>query len=118
MKGGKSMKSYKAYGNSKYLKKEDFPSPKVLTIEDPREEPIAALGGDSKTKLVIYFEEVERGLVLNMTNGDTLCAISGSEDPAKWIGLKVEAYCDKSVRYAGKTIGGIRLRAIETAVGP
>lgn len=109
----KYMKSYKLYRNSSYLKKEDFPAPQVLTIQAVREERIPAPGADSKTKLAIYFEELDRGLVCNMTNGDTLSAISGSDDPDNWVGLKIEAYWDKSVSYAGKTVGGIRLRNVE-----
>jgi hypothetical protein len=104
------MKSYKTYNDSPYLKKEDFPSPEVLTISEVREEQVTAPGEKPKRKLILYFKEIEKGLVLNKTHGDTLLEITGYEDPEKWIGTRVELYCDPSVMYAGKKVGGIRLR--------
>jgi hypothetical protein len=49
-------------------------------------------------------------LVLNQANGDALFEMTGHDDPAKWIGRRIEVYHDPSVTYAGKRIGGIRLR--------
>src|SRR5438477_11755543 len=104
------MKSYKAYSDSAYLKKEDFPSPQTLTISMVREEEVTAPGKRPKTKLVLYFDEVEKGLVLNPTHGDILFELTGHDDPDKWIGHRIEAFHDPHVTYAGKRVGGIRLR--------
>jgi hypothetical protein len=109
------MKSYKAYSNSAYLKKEDFPAPEVLTISGAREEEIKAPNKEPKRNPVLYFEGIEKGLVLNQANGDTLFEMTGYDDPEQWIGTCVEAYCDPSVKYAGKKVGGIRLRQAKPA---
>jgi hypothetical protein len=110
----KTMRSYKTYGNSRYLKKEDFPSPRILTIGTAREEEVTVRGGEPKEKIILYFEEIEKGLVSNMAHGDTLFAITGSDDPDKWVGAKVEVYVNPNVEFGGKKEGGIRLRPIIT----
>jgi hypothetical protein len=104
------MKNYRTYNDSPYLKKEDFPRPEILTISDVREEEVTAPGEKPKTKIVLYFNEAEKGLVLNQANGDALFDLTGQDDPEKWIGTRVEMYCDSSVTYAGKRVGGLRLR--------
>jgi hypothetical protein len=104
------MKSYKSYSNSAYLRKEDFQTPENLTIAAAREEQITVPGEQAKRKLVLYFEEIEKGLVMNIANGNALFEMTGQEDPEKWIGQSVEVYTDPHVTYAGKRIRGIRLR--------
>ena len=104
------MKSYKTYNDSAYLKKEDFPKPEILTISEVREEEVTAPGKKPQTKIVLYLNEVEKGLVLNLANGEVLSGLTGTEDPEKWVGQRVEAYNDPHVMYAGKRVGGLRLR--------
>jgi len=104
------MKSYKTYSDCTYLRKEEFPSPETLTISMVREEEVTAPGKKPKPKIVVYFSEIEKGLVLNQANGDALFDMTGQDDPEKWVGQTVEVYNDPHVVYAGKRIGGIRLR--------
>ena len=111
-------KSYKAYSNRSYLAKEDFPKPEILTIEEVCEERVKANGKPEQSKLIIYFEGLEKGLVNNLTNGAALEAmikaanpdIEDPENPQRWPGLRVEVFVDPSVMYQGKREGGIRLR--------
>jgi hypothetical protein len=104
------MKSYKSYSEGTYLKQSDVTTPVVWTITDVQERQIAVPGKKPKLKLVLFFDGSPKGLVLNMSNGDTLYDMTGSEDPEEWIGWQVELYADDSVSYAGKRVGGIRLR--------
>jgi hypothetical protein len=104
------MKSYKTYSDSAYVRKEDFPLPRILTLSAVREEEVTAPGKKPKRKIVLYFNEIEKGLVLNQANGDVLFEMTGSDDPEQWIGQRVEVYNDPNVTYAGKRVGGIRLR--------
>jgi hypothetical protein len=106
----RTMKSYKAYSESAYLKKEDFPDPEVDTIVEAQEENVTAPGKKPKAKIVLYFEGRDKGLVLNMENGDRLFEITGTDNPEKWIGTSVELYHEPNVTYGGKRIGGLRLR--------
>lgn len=95
---------------STYLKKEDFPTPALLTIDRLERVNVAPEGQPPENKWALYFAELERALVLNSTNIQTLGALLG-DDTDNWIGHKTVAYHDPSVAYAGKLVGGIRLRA-------
>jgi len=107
--------SYKAYSDSAYLKKEDFAKPVITEITDVDEEQIGAPGEKKRPKLVAYLEGYEKGLVLNLSNCQTLAAMSGSDNPKSWIGFRVEVFVNPSVSYGGHQVGGIRLRsAVET----
>jgi hypothetical protein len=104
------MKSYRAYGDGSYLKKDDVSPPQVWTITDVKEQTVTAPGKEPKDKLVLFFDGTQKGLVLNMTNGDALYDMTGQDDPEEWIGQRVELFVDDAVAYAGKRIGGVRLR--------
>jgi hypothetical protein len=104
------MKSYKSYSEGTYLKQSDVTIPVVWTITDVQERLIAVPGKKPKPKLVLFFDGNQKGLVLNMSNGDTLYNMTGQEDPEEWIGQSVELYVDETVNYAGKRVGGVRLR--------
>jgi len=103
-------KSYRAYSDGQFLKKEDVDPPVVWTINNVEERNVTAPGKPPKTKLVLFFNESQKGLVLNMANGDALYEMTGHENPQEWIGQQVELYVDEGVAYAGKRIGGVRLR--------
>jgi len=48
---------------------------------------------------------------MNSTNGQTIAAITGSEDSDGWIGYQIVLYADPNVSFAGQRVGGIRVRA-------
>jgi hypothetical protein len=104
------MKSYKAYRDSHFLRKEDVNPPQVWTITDVKEQKVTSPGKAPKEKLVLFFNGTRKGLVLNMSQGDVLAELTNSDDPEEWIGQTVELYVDDSVAYAGKKVGGVRLR--------
>jgi hypothetical protein len=104
------MKSYKAYSDGQYLKKEDVNPPQVWTITDAKEQTVAAPGKEPKPKVVLFFDGTKKGLVLNIANGDVLYDMTGQVDPEEWIGQRVELYVDDNVNYAGKRMGGVRVR--------
>ena len=107
------MKSYRAYSDGQYLKKEDVNPPQVWTITDVKEQTVTSPGKEPKDKVVLFFDETKKGLVLNMANGDTLFDMTGNDDPEEWIGQRVELYVDDNVKYAGKRVGGVRVRKPE-----
>src|SRR5262249_52397245 len=104
-------KSYKRFvGNAKYLKKEDIPSPVSTSILWIKEEEVPAPGKGTETRLVLYFDGIKKGLVLNTANAEALTEITGTDDYEKWSDLPVQLYVDPDVTYGGKKIGGIRIR--------
>src|SRR5215469_9285984 len=104
-------KSYKRFvGNAKYLKKEDIPSPVNTSILWIKEEEVTAPGKGTETRLVLYFDGLKKGLVLNMTNADALEEITGTGEYEKWSDTPIQLWVDPDVTYGGKKIGGIRIR--------
>ena len=97
---------------SRFLSKDDLPVSRVFTIEETLMEEVESEEGKSD-KPIIYFEE-SKPLVLNKTNAEILKELYG-EDSDLWVGKKVEAYVDPSVRFGTKKIGGIRLKKPEEA---
>jgi len=104
-------KSYKKFvGNAKYLKKEDIPSPVNTSILYTKEEEVPAPGKGPETRLVLYFDGLKKGLVLNTANAEALTEITGTDDYEQWLDIPVQLYVDPDVTYGGKKIGGIRIR--------
>jgi len=99
-----------AFGNSKFLKKEDFPTPQVLTIKSATVEEVAK--GDAK--LCIWFNEAVKPLTLNNTKRNLLIATYG-DDTDQWIGRKVRLSNDPTVMYGGQPVGGIKLECSKSA---
>ena len=104
------MKSYRAYGDGAYLTKADVTPPWTGTINSVEERLVAAPGQQAKPKLVLFFNGTKKGLILNRSNGDVLFELTGTDDAEEWIGETVELFVDPSVTYAGKRVGGVRLR--------
>lgn len=98
------------YRKSKWLKKSDVlemnEADRVVTIESIEEDEV----GD-ETKPVVYFSGIKKGWPINITALDDLAAMTGSDDTDDYVGANVEIYVDPSVSYAGKRVGGIKLRA-------
>jgi hypothetical protein len=103
--------SYKRFvGNAKYLKKEDIPSPVNTSILWIKKEEVTAPGKGTVKRLVLYFDGLKKGLVLNGVNGEALVEITGTEDSEKWSDVPVQLYTDPDVTFGNKKVGGIRIR--------
>lgn len=98
---------------SKFLKKEDVDSPKLATITAITMENCAMEGADPDLRPCLHFDNIEKPLVLNSTNGQIIAKITGADTDIEntWIGKAVVLYNDPNVTYNGKLTGGIRVRA-------
>jgi hypothetical protein len=76
----------------------------VATVKAAEEETI----GDKK-KVVIYFHELEKDLVLNVTNCEKMQEITGTEDYLEWPGTKIELFSEK-VKFGRETVDAVRIR--------
>lgn len=57
------------------------------------------------------FKGKAKPLGLNVTNCETLESLSGSADPQRWVGLRIQLYVDPQARYpSGKKGPAIRIR--------
>jgi hypothetical protein len=101
-----------AYG-SKSLSVPDIGTRKVRTkIIKVRKAKVRGNDGTERTRFVLFFESLDKGLVLNAVNKDRLVAALGRV-PAKWENASVGIYVDPDVVFGGKKTGGIRLRVLE-----
>ena len=67
--------------------------------------------GSGKTeKTVVYFCENIKPMVLNVTNSKRIAKLAGSPLVEKWEGVVIQIYFDPSVKFAGDTVGGVRVR--------
>jgi hypothetical protein len=96
---------------SKYLKKDDFPQPRLLTVRDVTKENVALPNQPKKERGVMYFQELEKGMVFNTTNLNRAVKALGSDDTDDWKGKKLVVYFDENVEFGGEMVGGLRVRA-------
>jgi len=96
---------------SKYLTKQDVGRGVLTTIKVITQQNVAQEDEPEDLRYTMEFEEFEKPLVLNSTNGQLIARITGSDESDDWIGVKVVLYDDPSVSFRGKITGGIRIRA-------
>ena len=93
---------------SRYLRAADLKSKTVkVTIKTVVFEEI---GQDKDKKPIIYFEKVEKGLVLNKTNAVEIGATHG-EQMDGWPGKEIELF-SAMVAFQGQNVPAIRVRAV------
>lgn len=95
---------------SKYLKKTDVEPPIRVTISGLTHENLAKEGEPAENKYILQFSEDVKPLVLNITNGQLIAAVTGSEETDNWIGKQITLYNDPSISFGGKLTGGIRVQ--------
>ena len=101
-------------GSQKYLKCADLKgSPVVVTIQDAVEETVGQ-GRDAEQKPVLSFVGMEKALVLNTTNGNSIADALGWETQG-WLGKQVELY-PTTTDFSGKVVDCIRIRMPVAAV--
>ena len=103
---------------SKYLKQEDVGEEgKLVTIESLKRTNVAREDDEPEWKYVMHFRETQKPLVMNATNIQLCARACGSDETDEWVGKRIVLYADPNVSYAGKLVGGIRIRAPKGAAG-
>ena len=93
---------------SKWFSAKDLTEgPMLLTIKNVSMEDLAGDGGDRKP--VVWFLEHDKGLGLNITNGNTIEEIATTPDPDKWPGVVIVAF-PTTTDYQGKRVPCVRIR--------
>jgi len=96
---------------SKYLKQEDVGEEgKLVTIESLKRTNVAREDDEPEFKYVMHFRETPKPLVMNATNIQLCARACGSDETDEWVGKRIVLYADPNVSYAGKLVGGIRIR--------
>lgn len=105
------MASIDDFNKSSYLKRSDFVKPALLTIRSAASKNMAKEGQPEEIKLVVYFMEADKPMVLNFLNREAIAKITSSRDYDTWSGHKIVVYDDPNVQLQGKLVGGLRVRA-------
>lgn len=98
-----------ALKQSKFLTQVEVGKGTLLTIREIVQDNVAKEGAPEELKHIMFFEELEKGLVLNSTNGNLIASFLGDETD-DWTGHQVVLYSDPSIMFGGKRVGGIRCR--------
>lgn len=94
---------------SRFLKASDFEDgDRALTIADLRTERIGQ-GSQADDKWVLFFQEEEKGLVLNKTNTIIIAKLYG-DDTDNWVGKQVTLYATE-VQFKDDMVDAIRVRS-------
>ena len=95
------------YDKSNFLKANDLNGERKFRIKLVTEEDIGT-GANKEKKLVVWFTNDDRGLVLNKTNNRVLRGAFG-DDTAGWAG-KIIVLFSMMVPMQGKMVAGLRVR--------
>ena len=95
------------YDKSRFFNAGDCDGDRKLRIKNATEELVGA-GAEKEKKLVVWFTNDERGLVLNRVNNRTLRGAFG-DDTGGWVG-KVIVIFPMMVEMRGKMVLGLRVR--------
>lgn len=98
-----------ALKTSAFLTQTDVGKGLLLTIRELTQENVAKQGASEELKWAMHFEETDKPMVLNSTNGNLIAAFLGDETD-DWTGHQVVLYSDPSIMFGGKRVGGIRCR--------
>ena len=96
-----------SYDKSKYLRAEDLEREKKFRIKKVTEE-VVGQGAEKEQKLVVWFTNDERGLVLNRINNRTLRGAVG-DDCTNWAG-KIIVVFPAMAEFRGKMGPALRVR--------
>ena len=107
------------FGNSRYLSKENVGAGSILTIASASKENIAKENEPEKEKWVLWFHESKKGFVLGPTTANQIIHIFGLTEEVQIVdgtifNQQITLWNDPTVPYAGKFIGGIRVRQPST----
>jgi len=98
---------------SKFLRKEDCEDEIAVTMKSVELEDMPNNSDAGEQRWVLYFKELEKGLVLNTTTIRVLEKAFGP-DSDDWISKRVILYTDPTVAFKGQIVGGLRLRPMKT----
>jgi hypothetical protein len=90
---------------SNWLKASDVEDSRIVTIDRVE----VAEMQDGTRKPALYFQEEEKGLILNRTNANSIAAVYG-DDTEGWSGHRIQLI-SVPVEFNGKQVDAIRVRA-------
>ena len=102
---------------SKYLKTSDVGEGKVVTVKSLKKANVAREDQTPEYKFIVFYEEFDKGMVLNKTNIKRMGKYLG-DDTDDWIGGQVEVYTDDNIQYGTDIVSGLRIRGVPKKAAP
>ena len=96
-----------SFDKSKYLKAADLEKEKKFRIKSATDE-VVGMGDDKERKLILWFTNDDRGLLMNRTNIRVLRDAFG-DTVDSWVGKIIVVY-PTSVDFRGKLVPALRVR--------
>ena len=81
----------------------------IFTIKSAAKEAVKNEDGKEDSCLVLYFDESEKGMVVNATNAKRIEAIYKTGIVSEWIGKRIQLYVEQ-VKEWGKGVRAQRIR--------
>lgn len=103
---------WRDYFDTNYLASWDIDKDTIVTISKVKYEEVTGEKGRTDKCLVAYFDGIENGMIVNVTNSKTIQKLYNEPDPAKWVGKKITLFVDPNVSIKGEKVGGLRIRPI------
>jgi hypothetical protein len=94
---------------SRFLKADDLNGASVIVKIAKLKLETLETNGKSETKAVLYFENLEKAMVLNVTNYNSIADLHGDETD-EWPGCAIELF-PTTTEMKGKIVNCIRIRA-------
>ena len=102
---------WRDFFESEYLASWDLDGDTVVAFSKFRYEEVTGEKGRKDKCLVAYFEDYDKGMIVNVTNSKTISQLLGSIYPIDWIGKKITLFVDDNVKSkGGEIVSGIRVR--------
>lgn len=99
------MKTHELF-ESKYLKASDFDKPAVVKIAEVSMQTFL----DGSSKALVFFDDLDKPLVLNKTNALAIQKIVGSDDTDQWGGESIRLFAT-TTDFRGTRVPCIRVEA-------
>ena len=96
---------------SRFLTQGDVDPAVLVTIRSDEKVNVSREGADPELRYALHFDELDKPMTINSTNGQIIAAILGSRKSMNWVGQQIVLYRDPNVSFGGQLVGGIRVRA-------
>ena len=101
----------KVFTDSKYLKHEELDGDDWdFTIDRVERHTMKNNEGQEEQKFVVFFREMEKGMILNATNMKTITKLMNSNESDDWTGKRITVFTKDDIEMGGELKSGLRVR--------
>jgi hypothetical protein len=82
----------------------------VVSIKGVGTAKVQGQNGRKEDCFVVYYNEMDKPMILNRTNAKAIEKVAGSGMVEDWVGVRVTLYVEKGVKAFGETVDALRIR--------